>query len=93
MADTRCRTCRFWTLGAPALANAERDPRSRPNIGTCQIDPPKLYESGWGFPVSMFPEVHADRFCDGWEGLGGGGPDDGEEATDNNVVSLGRVAA
>ena len=82
----RCGTCAYWSQG-PAIAAAVRRPAgSDENLGCCHRDPP----THWGnhFPVSVFPEVHAHRFCGDW--MPAGEPDgDGREGVPvDNVVQL-----
>jgi len=70
-----CSTCVWWQAEGPRLANARRDPAAKAADGTCQVNPPVL-AIGDQFPVSMFPETSAGRFCGRWSpapGSGGGG--------------------
>lgn len=89
MTDRTCATCRWWHQGAPPLATASRHATPVPSVGTCQLYAPVLAETRW-FPVTMFPETHADRTCGDWqEGLE---PDDGERAS-ADVVPIRSEAA
>ncbi|WP_288935101.1 hypothetical protein [uncultured Sphingomonas sp.] len=89
----RCANCFFWDNEVPVLANGTRRPRGAdPQLGTCHARPPEATRSA-GFPMPLFPETHADRFCGSWQPCGqAGGPDDGERATDN-VIPIGRASA
>lgn len=87
----RCETCAWWTR-EPPLATGVRQPEGAdPNLGACHIDPPSGGHMG-GMYVSVFPAVHAHRFCSMWTP---DGDDDGEreDVPDATVVPLRRAAA
>lgn len=88
-----CRTCDHWHEGESPLAAAtpERYPLAKPSIGTCTLYAPVVAETKW-FPVTVFPEVHAERTCGDWTPRAPADPDDGERVTTDNVVPLGRAA-
>lgn len=91
MTARACATCRWFAKGAPALAAATLNATTKPGVGTCQLYAPVLAETRW-FPVSMFPEVHAERWCGDWQE--GDDPDDGERAAvPAEVVPIRSVAA
>lgn len=91
---TTCSTCAHWREGGSPLATAApgRNPLAKPGVGTCEVDTPMLMETKW-FPVSMFPEVHADRGCRQWEPIYDGDPGEREDIPADNVVPIDRAAA
>jgi hypothetical protein len=90
----RCETCTWWSRGAPRLSTGFGDASATPHIGTCQNRTPEVFLSaGPGFPISIWPETHAHRFCGDWVGEDEvHGPDGGEEVGDGQhdaVVPIG----
>lgn len=87
-----CRNCVYWEQAGARLANAIVDPSAHADMGVCVFNPPMVKEApSFPFPISMFPEVHADRWCGGWEAPaddGGGG-----ERQPQNVVPFNRRVA
>lgn len=89
----RCATCAYWTEGASPLATAAPggNPLAKADVGTCSLYAPIVIKTQW-FPVSVFPEVHADRVCGDW--FPEDEPDDGarDDVPTDNVVKLERAA-
>lgn len=94
MTDFRCENCVYWEQAGATLAKAIIDPGAQPDVGVCQFSPPVLMQT-LHFPVSVFPEVHASRWCGGWEAR----PDDGDGGEHepapqpDNVISFDRSVA
>jgi len=87
----RCRTCAFWDRAGAKLANAIIDPAAHADVGICVFNPPTVKDApSYPFPISIWPEVHGDRWCGAWEAPDDGG--DGERQP-TNVVRFDRSAA
>jgi len=68
----RCETCAFWSAHGAQIASAGRAGAPRSGVGTCQRNPPMLVQiQSQDWPVSVFPEINADRFCGAWQPAGG----------------------
>lgn len=93
---TSCATCRHWHRTGPKLANAQRDPSSAADQGTCERRAPTVVQGNSSFPVSLFPVTHESRGCGEWGALLGisGGPNGGEQARPGaaNVTPFRRIA-
>lgn len=85
--DPCCRTCMWWSEGAPPTATATRNIAAEPDIGTCEYAPPAVVMM-MGRAFSYFPETAGDRHCGAWECLPGD-DDGGEEVPAGEVVLLG----
>jgi len=93
MTDQRCETCVYWGQAGARLANAIIDPAAKPDVGVCMYNPPVMMPTAH-FPVSVFPEVHASRWCGGWEPEPEDGGDGGkEEPASSNVLAFNRGAS
>jgi len=96
---TSCATCRHWRRMGPKLANAQRDPSSATDQGTCERRAPTVVQGELPFPVSVFPVTHESRGCGEYAARNSnGGPGGGERAGqggegDHNVTPFRRIAA
>jgi len=92
--EHRCETCVYWDQAGAKLANAIIDPAAQPDVGVCLFAPPVLMAT-IHFPVSVFPEVHASRWCGAWDPIpdDGGGGERQPDAKPDNVISFDRSAA
>jgi hypothetical protein len=87
----RCETCAWWCRQMPVIAAATRDAAQRPDLGSCQVNPP-VPLTGRDRYAAEWPQTHASRFCGAWTpDLGGADPDDGERIS--TVVPLRMAAA
>ncbi len=94
-----CASCRHWRRMGPKLSNAQRDPSSAADEGTCERRAPTVVQGNSSFPVSIFPVTHESRGCGEWVARtgAGGGPDGGERVgsggeTDNTLIPFRRAA-
>lgn len=85
----RCATCLFWQRGGSMISAAARDPAATDDVGSCNVRSPFVAPS-IHFPVGVFPQTHANRFCGDYEPRDEDDGDDGEREPqpDGNVVEL-----
>jgi hypothetical protein len=86
----RCETCAWWCRQMPVIAAATRDAAQRPDLGSCQVNPP-VPLPGVRF-AAEWPQTHESRFCGAWApDVAGSDPDGGERIS--TVVPLRMAAA
>jgi hypothetical protein len=77
-----CASCIYWQRKGHETAAATIDASGPADVGTCHFYPPRVADVG-PFAAGMWPRTHESRWCGEWEGPE---PDDGERASDTNVV-------
>jgi len=89
-----CGTCVWWNRSGPRLANAERDPSSGNNLGTCELHPPVVVGGRFdNFPYTVYPQTHTSRTCGSWRGVEDSGDGDGGERVIAFPAAANRIAA